>query len=143
MFALKIQSRDVEDIDTEIKLHQNICTIGGKGADLFIDSPFFRGFLLQLEIRDSNCLLTPLSEANVEASFQLNGKRAQSERSLQVGDKVSVGKTTIELLQFSHQKELSKKEALMSAMDQQIAQKSPLLSLFQLIQQRTKGGPNE
>ena len=68
----------------------------------------------------------------------LNGKRATKPRTIKIGDEIQIGEIKLKIIAAEHRETISKKQLLDARLKALIAQDSPLLSLIQVLNAKTK-----
>ncbi len=122
-----IKSPDLTVI-TEYRFLKNELHIGKNKGDLFISDPDLRSAHIMLEVQGKELLVHPQRQVEY---FLMNGKRATSIRKLKVNDEITIGQTTLQVLEFSVTVVESKKNILNQKLNNLIEQDSSRLSVIE------------
>ncbi len=109
------------------RYEKNEVYLGSDSFDLCINDPSLKHSHLLLEIPQNDLLAHPQKDVEF---YLINGKRATSIRKIKSGDNLTIGSTTIKILEYGLTLHVSKKDLLNAKLDNLIEQGS---SRFPLI----------
>ncbi len=124
-----IQSPDVNVI-TQFKFHKNEVYLGSVHGDLLIDDSEVKSSHLMIEIHDQEMLVHP--QSGVEF-YLINGKRATTIRKIKSGDVLTLGKTTLKILDYFLTEALTKKIVLNAKLASLIDRNAPRLPVVEML----------
>lgn len=124
-----IESPD-NNVKRQFTFHKNQVYIGKSSGDLWINDPHLLVSNTLLEVIENDLLIHP--QKGVEF-YLINGKRASVIRKLKRMDVVTIGNTSLRLIDFSKSEILTKKKVLDQKLDKLIEQNSPRLAVIEEI----------
>jgi len=132
MIAIRINDCPNEDYLGEVKFNKNLIYIGNNlSSDLYLPDESLLTNHLFLEVIDGK--LIAHSNKKVDY-FWVNGKRTKNFKFLNLGDKIKLGHSQIEILVFAPTEIRDKRIGLNIATDILINNKQDLLPLVQTLQ---------
>tara|TARA_B100001971_G_scaffold213155_1_gene245461 strand:+ start:39349 stop:39756 length:408 start_codon:yes stop_codon:yes gene_type:complete len=132
MIQFKINKCPDEDYIGEIKTNKNLIYIGSNlTSDVYLPDKKIKTNHLFIEIAENKLLAH--SHADVEY-FWVNGKRSKNFKFLNIGDKIKIGESEIEIIIFANTEVTDKRNALNAATDVLISSKQEYLPIVQNIQ---------
>ncbi|MCM2349535.1 MAG: hypothetical protein NDI69_05905 [Bacteriovoracaceae bacterium] len=135
MINFEIQESPDSNVIAVFKYFQNQIYLGRNSGDLWInDNELFPGHVM-LEVMDQNLLIHPMRDVTY---FLINGKRATNIRKLKINDRITIGKTTIKIINFEETPQESKKKILDQKLRQLIDESSQRLSVIERLTQLMK-----
>ena len=129
-----IESPDNNNIQ-KFTFFQNQIYLGKKIGNLWINDEELHSPHIMLEVIENQLLVHPMKETSF---YLINGKRASNIRKLKINDQVTIGKTTIKLLEFSLTEKRSKKIVLTSKLDKLIQENSEKLLVIETLSRMMK-----
>lgn len=129
-----IKSPD-ENVLSEFKYYQNQIYIGRGQGDLWINDKELLKSHIMLEVINKDLILHPQKDVPF---YLINGKRASAIRKLKRGDKVSLGNTTIKVIEFEETIKESKKQILNEKLNSLIELNSSRLSVIETLSKLMK-----
>jgi hypothetical protein len=134
MINISINICPDSDYVGKVTFHKDLIYIGNNlSADLYIpDNKIITNHLF-LEIIDNK--LIAHSHKKVE-NFWVNGKRTKSFKFLNIGDKIEIGESEIEIVLFASVEIQDKRMALNERTDILINQKQELIPLVKALQEK-------
>lgn len=132
MIHYKINKCPDSDYIGEVKTNKNLIYLGSNlTSDVHLPDKALRTNHLFIEIAEGK--LVAHSHADVEF-FWVNGKRSKKFKFLNIGDKIQIGESEIEIILYAQTETIDKRNALNAATDRLISIKKEFLPIVQLIQ---------
>ncbi len=128
MIHLEITSGPDQNAMSSYQYFQNQIYLGRSSGDLHINDKNILPAHVMLEVIEKDLIIHP--QKGVEF-FLLNGKRASAIRKLKPNDSITIGETTIKIIQFEETVILNKKDILDTKLDSLINQNSPRLNVVE------------
>lgn len=135
MIHLEIIQTPDPNVQATFQFYQNQLYIGRSSGDLLIQDIELHSSHLMIEVINNELLIHP--QKNV-TSFLINGKRATAIRKMKSQDILTIGKTSLKLLDFSDTHLVTKKEMLNKKLQQLINQQAPRLVAVEALTQMMK-----
>lgn len=132
MIQLKINKCPIEDYIGEIIIHKNLIYIGSNlSSDIYLPDKDLKTNHLFIEIAEGKMIAH--SNPNVDF-FWVNGKRSKNLKFINMGDKIQIGESEVEIVLYALSESIDKRSALNEATDTLISSKQEYLPLVQKIQ---------
>lgn len=129
-----VESSDLNSLST-YQFFQNQVYIGRTSGDLLIQDSNLHSSHAIIEIVENELLLHPQKDVEF---FLINGKRATAIRKIKVGDKITLGQTTLRVLRFEPVFTKTRKEILDQKLATLLEENSPRLSIIENLTQLMK-----
>ena len=128
MITFEITQSPDQNVTRLFTFYKNQVYLGRDRGDLWINDPLLLSNNSLMEVIENDLLIHP--QKGVEF-YLINGKRASVIRKLKRMDVITIGNTSIRLIDFSISETFSKKEALDKKLDTLIAENSPRLQVVE------------
>ena len=129
-----IKSSD-ENVLAQFNYFQNQIYIGRNQGDLWINDNELLNSHIMLEVIGNDLLIHPQKEVPF---YLINGKRASVIRKLKVGDKITIGQTTLQISSFAETEKESKKQILNEKLNQLIEMNASRLIVIEALSKLMK-----
>ena len=134
MIQLKINKCSDPDYVGEIKIYKNLIYIGSNlSSDIYLPDKDIKTNHLFIEIVEGKLLAHAHQSVDF---FWVNGKRSKNLKFLNIGDKIQIGASEIQIVLFAHHEFIDKRNALNASTDILISSKQEYLPLVQKIQSK-------
>lgn len=128
MITFEITESPDNNVKRQFTFYKNQVYLGKSAGDLWINDPLLLSSNTLLEVIGQDLLIHP--QRDVEF-YLINGKRASVIRKLKRMDVVTIGNTSLRVLDFSNSEVQTKKEVLDRKLDKLIEQNSPRLTVIE------------
>jgi len=135
MIHFQITDSIDSDVIEEFKYFQNQLYLGKKEGNLIIHDPQLRDTHVMIEIVEGELLIHPQRGVDF---YLIDGKRATTIRKIKAHQKITIGSTTLRILDFAETSYPSKKSLLDEKMSILANENSPKMAVIEKIAQMMK-----
>jgi hypothetical protein len=135
MITLEILGTPDPLVTGTFRFHQNQLTLGQRNCTLNVDDPQMPPGYLLIEVAEGSLVVHPPKD---HPTYLLNGKRATSVRKLKPKDEITLGQTSLRILEFAQTETQGRKEILGQKLEELIRENSPRLAVIEALGRLSK-----
>lgn len=135
MIQFKISKSSDPNVLNTYQFMQNLIYLGRSSGNLRIADPLINPTHLMIEVVEKDLIVHPQRDVS---HYLINGKRATQVRKIKLGDTLTVGNTTLEILGFEETQVQEKKQILDKKMATLLEQNSGRLDIIEQLVRLSK-----
>jgi hypothetical protein len=130
MIQFEITNSPDDSVKNQYQFFQNTIYIGRKSGNLQIQDNQLLESHLMIEVLDNDLIIHPQKDVT---NYLIDGKRSSSIRKLKKGQTITIGTTTMKILQFEYSELKSKKKVLDDKLAQLVDNNSPRVQVIEIL----------
>ena len=135
MIKFEVKDSPDRNVISSYEYFQNQIYLGKTNGSLQINDKDLHALHIMLEVIGTELIIH--AQKNVEF-FLINGKRSSAVKKIKKNDQITIGATTLIILDFTETIHESKKGILEKKLNQLIEENSPLLAVIERLTKRIK-----
>lgn len=135
MIHLEILGSPDKDVETSFQFFHNVIYLGRSSGNLHIKDPELKASHLMIEVVEKDLIIHP--QKSVDA-YLIDGKRSSTVRKIKLNQKITIGQTTLKIVNFEETQFPSKKALLDTKLAHLIETNSPRLTVIEKLSKLMK-----